>query len=425
MQITRKDNSPTSVSLTIQASEQELEPIKRHVLSHFSDVKVPGFRAGRAPAHLIEKHVDQQRFFDEFMEHAINELWRRAIDEQKLRPAGQPKIEIKKFVPYTQLEFDTEQDVIGEVSLPNYKTIRLAKPKVEVTTKDVNEILANMQKRMAERKGVNRPAKDGDEVIIDFSGKDKDGEPVAGADGKDYPLTLGSKTFIPGFEENVVGMKPGDSKDFKVNFPKDYGVPALQNKPVTFSVTAKEINELIEPKQDDEFAKKVGPFSTLAELKADVKKQLVSEREWQAQKDYESELVQKITDKSKVDIPSSLIDEQLERLEEEEKRNLVYRGQTWQEHLDAEGITEEQHRERHRPEAEARVKAGLVLSAISEKEAIDVSPEELEQRLAELKTQYQDPAMQAQLNAPENRQDVAARILTEKTVAQLVNYAKK
>lgn len=425
MQITKKDNSPTNVSLTISASEQDLEPIKKHVLSHFKDVKVPGFRAGRAPAHLIEKHVNQQQFFDEFMEHAINELWRRAVEQEKLRPAGQPKIEIKKFVPYTELEFETEQDVIGEVSLPNYKTIKLAKPKVEVTAKDVNEILANMQTRMAERKEVDRAAKSGDEVVIDFAGKDKDGEPVAGADGKDYPLVLGSKTFIPGFEENIVGMKPGAVKDFNVTFPKDYGVPALQNAKVTFTVTAKTVSELVEPKQDDEFAKKIGPFNSLSELKADVKKQLTAEHETKARRDYESELVQKIADKSKVEIPAAMIEEQILRLEEEEKRNLVYRGQTWDEHLKAEGVNEEEHRQRHRPEAEARVKAGLVLSAISEKEAIDVTPEELENRLAELRAQYSDPAMQAELNSPESRQDIASRILTEKTVAKLVGYASK
>lgn len=423
MQINRKDNSATSVQLTISASEQDLAPIKSHVLSHFKDVKVPGFRAGRAPAHLVEKHVSQQQLFDEFMEHAINELWRRAVKQEKLRPAGQPKIEIKKFVPYTLLEFETEQDVIGEVKLPNYKAIKLAKPKIEVTASDVNEILKNMQTRMAERQESDQPAKDGDEVVIDFAGKDKNGEPVAGADSKDYPLTLGSKAFIPGFEENLVGLKAGDDKEFTVTFPKDYGAAALQNQKVTFSVTIHKVNKLIEPKLDDDFAKKVGPVKTLADLKADIKKQLASEREWQAQKNYESELVKKIADKSTVEIPAAMIDEQILQLEEDEKRNLVYRGQTWEEHLKAEGVNEAEHRERHRPEAEERVKAGLVLSAISEKEAIDVTPEELEARIAELKGQYQDPAMQAQLNSIESRQDIAARILTEKTVARLVSYS--
>jgi len=278
---------------------------------------------------------------------------------------------------------------------------------------------------MAERKEVARPARDGDEVVIDFAGKDAKGEPVAGADGKDYPLVLGSKTFIPGFEENVVGLKVGDSKEFDVTFPADYQAAALQNQKVIFSVTAKKISELVPPKLDDDFASKVGPFKTLAELKADVKKQLTSEQEFQAEQAYQNELIQKISAKAHVDVPESLITDQIMRAEEEEKRNLAYRGQTWAEHLKAEGITEEVHRERQRPEAIERVKAGLVLSEISEVEGIDVSQEEIEERLKVLREQYSDPAMQAELNKPEARRDIANRILTEKTIAKLTEYASK
>jgi trigger factor len=278
---------------------------------------------------------------------------------------------------------------------------------------------------MAERVEVKRAAKDGDEVVIDFSGSDEEGKPVNGAEGKDYPLVLGSKTFIPGFEEHVVGMKAGEDKEFEVTFPKDYGVAALQSKKITFNVNAKKVHELKEPKIDDEFAKKAGPFKNLADLKADIKKQLIAEREREAETQRENEIIQKLVEKSSVEVPETLVDEQLQRLEEEEKRNLVYRGQTWQEHLKEEGVTEEQHRERHRPDAELRVKAGLVLSEVADKEQITVQPEELDIRLQMLKGQYNDAAMQAELDKPEAQQDIAARLLTEKTVAKLVDYASK
>lgn len=425
MQITRTNHSPTSVSLKISASAAELEPIKKHVLNHFSDVKVPGFRAGKAPANLIEKNIDQRVFMDEFMEHALNELYRRAVEQESLRPVGQPNIELKKFVPYTDIEFEATQDVIGQVSLPNYKAIKLAKKPVTVSAADVNEVIASLRGRMADKVESDKPAENGDEVVIDFAGATEQGEPVAGADGKGYPLVLGSKTFIPGFEENLVGLKKGDEKEFSVTFPKDYGVSALQNKKVVFKVSVAKVNKLSEPKVDDEFAAKVGPFKNVAEMKADIKKQISSERSWQAERDYESELVKKIADKSTVEIPKTLVDEQIGRLEEEEKRNLAYRGQTWQEHLKSEGVSEEEHRERQRPEAEERVKAGLVLSEISEKENIDITPEELENRLAELRQQYQDPAMQAELDKPENRQNIASRLLSEKTIQKLVEYASK
>jgi trigger factor len=401
-----------------------LEPIKIHVLSHFrKNVKVPGFRAGKAPAALVEKHVDQKLLLDEFMEHAINELYRQAVNQERLRPVSQPQVTLKKFVPFTELEFEADLETIGEVKLANYKTIKIAKKLVSVTAKEVNAVIGDLQKRMAERVEVKQAAKDGDEVVIDFSGSDEEGKPVNGAEGKDYPLVLGSKTFIPGFEEHVVGMKAGEEKEFEVTFPKDYGVAALQSKKIIFKVIAKKVHELKEPKIDDEFAKKAGPFKNLAGLKADIKKQLIAEREREAETQRENEIIQKLVEKSSVEIPETLVDEQLQRLEEEEKRNLVYRGQTWQEHLSEEGVTEEQHRERHRPDAELRVKAGLVLSEVADKEQITVQPEELDIRLQMLKGQYNDAAMQAELDKPEAQQDIAARLLTEKTVAKLVDYA--
>lgn len=426
MQITRTDNSATNATLNVSLDSADLDRVKKHVLAHhFANVKVPGFRAGKAPAHLIEKNISQQAFLDELMDHAINEFYREAVETQKLRPIGAPDIKLKKFVPYTDMEFEATQDIVGKISLPNYKSIKMAKVKPSVSAKDVEDVLKSMQARAAERVEVARPAKMSDEVIIDFAGADLSGEPVAGADGKDYPLVLGSKTFIPGFEEKVVGIKVGDSKEFAVTFPADYGVPALQKKKVTFSVTAKKISELVEPKLDDDFASKSGSFKTLAELKADIKKQLQAEQEWQAEQKYQNDLIEKISEKAKVEIPKSLVEDQITRAEEQEKQDLAYRGQTWPEHLKAEGISEEQHRERQRPDAEKRVKAGLVLSEISEVEGIDVTQDEIEERLKILKGQYQDPTMQAELDKPENRRDIANRILTEKTIAKLVSYASK
>jgi trigger factor len=426
MHVEKEQKTSTQSHLTITATAEDLEPIKRHVLTHFrKSVRVPGFRAGRAPLSLIEKNVDHRALSDEFLEHAVNDIYRKAVEQEKLRPIAAPRVELKKFVPYTNLEFQAEVETIGEIKLANYKTIKLPKKPVTVTTKEVNDILANLQKRMAERLEVNREAKLKDEVIIDFDGTGEDGKPINGASGKDYPLVLGSKSFIPGFEEKIVGIKKDQEKEFDITFPEDYGVVALQGKKVNFKVSVKKIQELIEPKLDDEFAKSAGPFKTLAELKADIKTQLKAEKQKEADQKYENELIQKIVEKSSIDIPEVLVDEQVERLEEEEKRNIVYRGQTWQEHLDAEGVTEAEHKERQKPDAQLRVKAGLILSEIADKEQITVEPDELEIRIQMLKGQYNDPAMQAQLDNPENKQDIAARLLTEKTVLKLVEYAGK
>ena len=426
MKVTTTNLSPTKLKLAVEAVEADLLPIKKHVLKHFAtSVKIPGFRQGAAPEALVEKHVEQRALMDEFLEHAINDVYRKVIDGEKLRPVGQPQVSVKKFVPYTLLGFEAEQEVIGQIKLPNYKAITLVKPKVEVTASEVSDVLKNMQSRMAEKSEVARAIKNGDEAVIDFAGSDLKGEPIAGAEGKDYPLIIGSGSFIPGFEGELVGLKVGDAKEFKITFPADYQAKELQAKKVNFKVDIKKVSEVIEPKLDDSFASKSGPFKTLAELKADIKKQLLAEKQWQSERDYEGQLVKKIADKSSVAIPGSLIDEQVQRSEDEEKRNLAYRGQTWEEHLKDEGVTEAQHRERNRPEAEERVKASLVLSEISEQEKVDVTPAELEERINILKEQYTDPTMREELDKPENRQDIAARILTEKTLAKLKNYASK
>ena len=423
MRVTREDKSPTNIILKVEADAADLEPIHRHVLSHFKNVKVPGFRAGKAPSQLVEQSISQQQLLDEFMEHALNELYRRAVDMENLRPIATNNVQLKKFVPYTQLEFEAETEVIGPIKLPNYKTIKVSKKSSEVTAKDVNDVIKSLQQRLAERTEVERPAKDGDELTIDFSGIGEDKKPVPGADGKDYPLVLGSKAFIPGFEEHLVGAKPGETKDFDVTFPKDYGVAALQSKKVTFKVQVKKIAELKEPKADDAMAAKAGPFKTLAELKTDVKKQLKTEKESQAKIDQQNSLMAKIAEKTEAEIPQRLIQDEIGRMEEQEKQNLVYRGQTWEEHLQSEGISEEEHRERNYPEALQRVKIGLILSEIADKEGLRISPEELELRMQLLRGQYQDPQMQAELNKPENIRDVEARLLTEKTLDKLVSYA--
>lgn len=286
-------------------------------------------------------------------------------------------------------------------------------------------MVESLRTRLAEKKDVTRAAKDGDEVTIDFKGVDAKGKAVEGAEGKGYPLQLGSNTFIPGFETNVVGIKKGQEKTFTIPFPKDYGVAALQGKKVTFTITAQNIQELVLPKADDDFASKAGPFTTLKELKEDIKRQLEIEKQNELDRSYETELLREIAKIAKVAIPESVIDDQVMRAEEDERRNLTYRGQTWQEHLEAEGVTEEEHRKKNRPDAEEQVKIGIVLGAIGDKENITVTPEELEIRMQLLKGQYTDPAMQAELEKPEGRQDIAARLRSEKIIAKLTTYATK
>src|SRR5581483_343652 len=231
MKVERSDLNPTKVKLVVSGDANDLAPIKNHVLAHFRhNVKIPGFRAGTAPVALIEKHIDQKQLIDEFLDHALNQLYSTSTKQEGLKPVSQPNVQLKKFVPFTDLEMEVEVDVLGKVALPEYKKIKLPKTPVKVTAKEVDEIIKSLQIQAAERVEVNSAAKKGDETIIDFSGKDKAGKPLNGTDAEDYPLIIGSSSFIPGFEDNLVGLKTGAKKKFNVKFPEDYGVAAFQGK---------------------------------------------------------------------------------------------------------------------------------------------------------------------------------------------------
>lgn len=421
MQINLETTGPTNVKLTVTAEPEVMDKIKTQAVSRLSrNMKLSGFRPGKAPLHLVEKQLDQQLLQSEFLESAVNKLYVDAIQEKKLRPVAQPAVNVLKFVPYSTLEVSYELEVLGAIALPDMSKLSLKRKEVKIADKDVKEVLDNLALRAASHEDVERAVEKGDQAVIDFTGTDaKSKEPISGADGKDYPLVIGSNSFIPGFEEELIGLKAGEVKDFVITFPEDYGAVELQKKKVNFNVTVNKVQAVKKPKLDDAFAATVGPFKTLDELKGDIKKQLEQERKGQAERAYENELLELIANKTKVSIPTVLIDEEIERIEAEEKRDVVYRGQTWQQHLEAEKLSEDEHREKQRPAAELRVKAGLILGEIADQEKIVVNPEELEMHVQMLKKQYTDPAMQTEIDKPENRRDILSRILSQKSLERI------
>ncbi len=425
MSIKREQLSPTSVKLIITAEPEFLVEIKNSVLKRLSkQTKIPGFRSGKAPLSLVEKHLDSSELQTEFLEDAINRLYIDSLKNENIRPIEQPKIAIQKFVPFSTLEFNAEVEIVGMVSLADYKKIRLPRKSLKITEEDVKNVLNNLQVKMAEKIEVKRPAQNGDQVTIDFTGKDTlNDQPVKGADGKDFPIIIGSNSFIPGFESNLVGLKAGQKKQFNIKFPKDYGIVSLQNRQVTFDVIVSNVQQLKLPKIDDSFATKVGPFKSVEALKMDIQKQLLIEKQSEAEREYENELLEMIADGTKVAIPKVLIDEEIRRNEQEIRQNLTYRGQTWAEYLKELGKSEEEYRILLRDPAERRVKIGLILTDVADQEQITVTPEELEVRLQLLKGQYKDPTMQVEFDKPENKQSILSRILSEKTIARLCEYA--
>ena len=427
MQSTVTHITPTKVELTIEADTDTLSRVKDAIVSDMAkDVQVSGFRKGHAPAAMVEKTIDQQQLQSRFLDGAISEMYADAVVEKQLRPVGQPSVEISKYVPFSTLEVKISVEVIGAIKLPDYKKFAMKPAVVTVDDTEVEKVLDDLLSREAEKTDVQRAAVNGDEVIIDFDGADaKTGAAIAGAKGSGYPLLLGSGSFIPGFEAELIGLKPGEKKTFTITFPKNYGSKELQNKKVQFEVSVSAVKEVKPPKLDDAFAAKVGPFKTVAELRIDIRKQLQAEKEYQAQRQLENDLLTELSKKAKAEIPQALIDDEAERMIGEEKQNILYRSMTWAEYLDSLGKTEEEHRKEIVEQAELRVRSGVVLGEVAQAEDITVEEEELTVRIAQLKKEYPDAQMQTELAKPENRRDIASRILTEKTIAKLVGYAAK
>lgn len=424
MHVTTTNNSDTNVTLSITATEAELNAAKKRILETAAKtVKAPGFRAGKAPLAVVEKQLDDNQVQGDTLQEVVNVLYSEAVDSKKLRVLASPQVEIKKFTPYTALEFTAAVDVMPKVALGDYKKIKKTKPKIAVSDKDVAEVLDNLRGRSATKKPVDRAAKNGDEVVLDFDGEDAEGKAVAGASGKDYPLELGSNSFIPGFEEGLVGVKKGGKKELKLEFPKDYHAKHLAGTKITFKVTIKSVSEKALPKLDDTFAASLGQFKTVAELKKDVKAQLAEQKTVEAENRLKDEIVEELVKKSKLTLPDVLVTDQVAMLEHDFNQNLMYRGITIKEYLEQEGFkdAEDWKTKELKPQAERRVSVGIVLAEVAEKEDLTVSTEELSDRITQYKQQYGKQA--EQFDQPDMQREVASRLLTEKTVDRLYELA--
>lgn len=420
MKHTLKKLSDTQILVTVIASEQDLADAKATALKHLSrEIKVPGFRTGKVPANVAEKHLDPNALGMEVTEHAVNTTLSEVVTVEGVRVLDQPKIELKKFVPYTELEFEATIDIVPAVKLGNYKKLKAKKTVKKVEQADIDEIIERVKKNLEDKKEVKREAQLGDEVTIDFVGK-KDGEAFEGGTSEDYPLVLGSKSFITGFEEAIVGHKTGDAFDVPLTFPKDYHAEHLKGAKVVFEVTVKKVSEVATPELNDELAKKVGPFETVKDLTDDIRRELAAQNERVAENDYKDALVNELVKASHVPIPEILVDDQMRSVEQDARQNLMYRGMTPDEYMKQKGYKDEtEWREKEFKEvATKRVQAGLVLAELSKVENIDVTKEELDARHAEMLQQY--PNMKEQLDAPDARADLVNRIITEKTLDRLV-----
>jgi trigger factor len=408
--------------------KEELKAAEQVALTKLAkEIKAPGFRKGKVPASVAAKHVDPEMLAQQTLEDAMSKAVAESYLAEGIQALERPAVEVKKYVPGAQVEFTAEAEVLPKVTLGDYKKLKAENKKITVAAKEIDEIVERMRAGFSEKKDVKRAAKDGDEVIIDFVGKKGD---VAfdGGTAQDYALTLGSNSFIPGFEEGIAGKKIGETFDLALKFPEDYHVADLKGADVTFTTTLKEIKEVVLPEINDEFATKAGPFKTVEELKSDIKRELTAQKEREAKESMKDDLVKQLVEVSKVPVPEILRKDQAESIERDMTQNLMYQGLSLDQYLENKGFESKEKwlESEVKDAAEKRVQAGLVLAELSKAEKIEATNQELENHVELYKKQYaNNPQMVAQFDQPEARRDIANRLLTEKTVDRLVELNTK
>lgn len=423
MKTTVKNLSDTRVQLTITLDTTDLQDAEMVALKKLSkDIKVDGFRKGHVPLAVVAKHTDPAVLGEQVLENAISKSVATAFTDQDIRALERPAVEVKKYVPGEQLEFTAESDILPAITLGDYKKLKYAPKKVVIEAERVTEVVDRILASMTEKKPVSRAAKEKDEAIIDFVGK-KDGKKFDGGAAEDHALLLGSNSFIPGFEDQIIGHKAGDAFDIEVTFPEDYHAEELKGAPVTFSIVLKSVNEIVVPKLTDEVAAKIGPFTTAAELKADIKRELTAREEQEAVNDARNDLVEQLIAKSKVPLPETLVVGQMESLKRDHEQNLTTQGATLAAYLEANHYKDEEDwtAREVRPVAEKRVRVGLIVAELAKVLGTQATSEDLAAELERYRQQYGGNAdVLKQLETAEVQREIANQILSNKAVEQLV-----
>lgn len=419
-----KNISDVKVELTISLGAEELKAAEQVALTKLAkEVKIEGFRKGKAPLEMVAAQVDTNLLNQEILENALSKSVAEVFLKEKVQAINRPEVDVKKFIPGTELEFTTTTEIMPKVELGDYKKLGVKKEAIKVSKKEVKETIERILKNFAEKKKVEREAKNGDEIIIDFLGK-KDGVAFDGGKAEKFPLELGSKSFIPGFEEGLIGKKAGDELSLDLEFPKDYHAKDLAGAKVVFEVKIHEVRENVEPEINEEFLSKLGDFKTKEEFEKQIEEDLKTQKQAEADEKFKDELVKKLAEVSKVPVPEILIEDQKRSIEMDMQQNLMYSGLSLEDYLERMGKTREEWLEKDIKEAaEMRVKSGLALAELSKVEKVKSDTKELDARIAQLKEQYgNSKEVQEQLSSNDVRRNLANQILTEKTIDLLVKF---
>lgn len=427
MKQSTKHLSETKVELTITVGAEELKSAELVALTKVAqEIKVPGFRKGKAPASVAAKHVDPNDLAQHTLENALSKSVADAFTESGLQALDRPEVDVKKFVPGAELEFVATAEILPKITLGDYKKLSAKPEKVSVTKKDLDEIIERIRKGYATKQTADRKAKKDDEVSIDFVGK-KDGVAFDGGTAEGYDIVLGSDSFIPGFEDGIIGHKAGDEFDLDLAFPDHYHVEDLKGAKVVFSVKLNEVKEVVLPELNDELAAKAGPFKTVKELEDDIKTEITRQKQQEADDKLKDALVSELVEKSIVPVPEVLAQDQMRSIEQDMVQNLMQRGLTLDMYLAEKDFKDKDAwlESEVKDAAENRVRAGLVLADLSKVLKVEATQEELLERMNLLGQQYPSDDLRKQLKSPEAQRDIANRLLTDKTIDKLVELNSK
>ncbi|NLK08664.1 MAG: trigger factor [Firmicutes bacterium] len=386
MKTTLEKLEGNQIALEVEVDEKRVEEaIERVFRKVAQQIRVPGFRAGRAPRRVVENRVGKDYLRWEALDALIPEVYAEAIRENNLRPIDAPPVDILENEEGKPVRFRAVVEVEPEVTLGDYKGLKATKQIAVISNAHVNEALENMREQGAQLVTVERDeVRTGDFAVMDFTGY-VDDQPFPGGAAQGHTLEIGSGQFIPGFEEQLVGANTGETAQVHVTFPEDYGAPDLAGKEARFDVVIHEIKEKKLPALNDDFAKDMGEFETLLELRADIRKNLEEEVERRATQSLEADVLQALVDRSEVDIPQKMVDFQIDYQIRQAQEELEMRGLDKERYLEFFGFaTEEELREELQEDAKNEVKTSLVMDAFIKELEITVSDEELDERITEM-----------------------------------------
>lgn len=387
LQVERLEHNMAKMTIEVAAEEVE-KALQAAYLKERGKITLPGFRKGKVPRQMIEKMYGPEIFYDEAANHLVSDAYGKAYDECELDLVSQPKIEIVQMEKGKPFIFTAEVAVKPEVTLGEYKGLTVDKADVEVTEADVMAEIDKERERSARTIEVtDRAVEDKDMIKLDFEGF-VDGVAFAGGKGTDYDLTIGSKTFIPGFEEQLIGAQIGEEMEVNVTFPEGYQAEELAGKPAVFKCTVKAIQAKELPELDDEFASDVSEFETVAEYKADVEKKLRETKEKQAKAQRENQAIEKAAANAEIDIPQAMIDMQAKQQMDDFAMRVQQQGLSMEQYFQFTGLSAEKMMDEFKPQAESRIRTRLVLEAVAKAEAIEISDERLDEELAKMAETY-------------------------------------